>query len=84
MEKEVKTTHLCSRSYKERKEDITDIIAFTTAPSAKLFINGKLVGNMKTDQYATIAWKNIKLSSGKNLIEIRTSDGIDSAEWEVK
>jgi beta-galactosidase len=82
--KEVKTTHLCSRDYIERKEDIADIIAFTTAPSAKLFINGKQVGTMKTDQYATVAWKNIKLASGKNLVEIRTSDGNDSAEWTIK
>jgi hypothetical protein len=39
---------------------------------------------MKTDQFATVVWKNIKLTSGKNLIEIRTADGIDSAEWIVK
>jgi len=82
--KNEKTTHLCSKSYKDRKEDITDIIAFTTAPLAKLFINGKQVGTMKTDQYATVVWKNVKLTSGKNLVEVRTSDGNDSAEWIVK
>jgi len=79
-----KTTHLCSKEYTERKEDVTDIIAFTTAPAAKLFINGKQVGAMKTDQYATVAWKNVKLASGKNIVEIRTVDGNDSAEWTVK
>ena len=79
--KEEKTTHLCSKSYTNRKEAVTDIIAFTTAPLAKLFINGKQVGTMKTDQYATVAWKNVKLASGKNLVEIRTADGNDSAEW---
>ena len=79
-----KTTHLCSKRYTERKENITDIIVFTTAPSAKLFINGKQVGTMNTDTYATVVWKNVKLSSGKNLVEIKTADGNDSAEWTVK
>ncbi|MEI6142919.1 MAG: glycoside hydrolase family 2 TIM barrel-domain containing protein [Mariniphaga sp.] len=82
--KNEKTTHLCSKNYTERKEDITDIIAFTTAPLVKLFINGKQVGTMKTDQYATVIWKDVKLASGKNTIEIRTSEGNDSAEWIVK
>lgn len=82
--KNEKTTHLCSKGYKDRKEDVTDIIAFTTAPSAKLFVNGKQVGALKTDAYATVTWKNVKLNPGKNLVEIRTIDGNDSAEWTVK
>ncbi len=81
--KEEKTTHLCSKEYTERKEDITDIIAFTTAPSARLFINGKQVGKMDTDQYATVIWRNIKLSPGKNHVEIKTADGTDSVNWTV-
>ena len=79
-----KTTHLCSKRYTERKENIADIIVFTTAPSAKLFINGKQVGTMNTDAYATVVWKNVKLSPGKNIVEIKTADGNDSAEWTVK
>jgi beta-galactosidase len=82
--KEEKTTHLCSKEYVERKEDITDIVAFTTAPSARLFINGKQVGKMETDQYATVVWRNVKLSTGKNHVEIKTADGTDSADWIVK
>ena len=78
-----KTTHLCSKRYTERKENIADIIVFTTAPSAKLFINGKQVGTMNTDAYATVVWKNVKLSPGKNIVEIKTADGNDSAEWTV-
>jgi beta-galactosidase len=79
-----KTTHLCSKGYTDRKEELTDIIAFTTAPSARLFINGKLVGKMETDKYATVFWKDIKLNTGKNHVEIITSDGADSADWTVK
>jgi beta-galactosidase len=79
-----KTTHLCSKEYLERKENITDIMAFTTAPSAKLLINGKLVGKIETDKYATVVWKNIKLNPGLNHVEIQTLDGTDSADWTVK
>jgi beta-galactosidase len=79
-----KTTHLCSKEYTERKEAVTDIVAFTTAPTARLIINGKQVGKMETDKYATVAWKNIKLNPGMNHVEIITSDGSDSAEWTVK
>jgi beta-galactosidase len=82
--KKEKTTHLCSKDYTDRKEDVTDIIAFTTDPSASLFINGKQVGKIQTDQYATVMWKNIKLSPGKNHVEIKTANGTDSADWNVK
>jgi beta-galactosidase len=82
--KNEKTTHLCSKNFTDRKEDITDIVVFTTAQSAKLFINGKQIGKMNTDDYATAIWKNVKLNPGKNLVEIKTDDGNDSAEWTVK
>ena len=82
--KKEKTTHLCSKDYTDRKEDVTDIIAFTTASSASLFINGKQIGKMNTDKYATVTWKNVKLNVGKNIVEIRTSDGNATAEWTVK
>jgi beta-galactosidase len=82
--KNEKTAHLCSKNYTERKENVTDIIAFTTAPSAKLIINGKQVGKMETDKFATLIFRNIKLSPGKNHVEIITSDGNDFADWTVK
>lgn len=78
-----KTVHLCSKRYVDRKEDVTDIIVFTTAPNARLYLNGKLVGTQKTDAYATVVWKNVKLNKGVNQVEIRTVDGNDSAEWNV-
>jgi len=79
-----KTVHICSKRYTDRTEDVTDIIVFTTAPNARLYLNGKLVGTQKTDAYATVIWENIKLNSGLNNIEVRTAHGNDSAEWTVK
>lgn len=78
-----KTVHLCSKRYVDRKEDVTDIIVFTTAPNVKLYINGKLVGSQKTDAYATVVWENVKLNKGVNQVEVRTAHGNDSATWNV-
>ena len=77
------TVHLCSKRYEDRKEDVTDIIVFTTAPNVKLYINGKLVGTQKTDAYATVVWENVKLNKGVNQVEVRTAHGNDSATWNV-
>ena len=78
------TVWLCSKTFTERDEDMTDVIVFTTAPSVKLYINGKLVGTQKTDAYATARWEDLKLRKGENLVEVRTAHGNDSAVWTVK
>ena len=82
--KSVKTVHLCSKRYTDREEDLTDVIVFTTAPSAILYVNGKLVGNAKTDAYATVEWRDVKLAKGENQVVVKTADGEDSAVWNVK
>ena len=79
-----KTVHLCSKRYAEREEDTTDVIVFTTASSAKLYLNGKLVGNAKTDAYATVSWPGVKLQKGENRIVVKTAHGEDSTVWTVK
>jgi beta-galactosidase len=82
--KNEKTTHLCSKNFTERKENVTDIVVFTTAPYARLLINGKQMGKIQTDKFATVVWKNVKLNQGENQVEIITIDGTDSANWTVK
>lgn len=74
-----KTVHICSKDYTDRKEDVTDIIVFTTAPSARLFVNGKALANQKTDSFATVEWKNVQLQPGENVIEVKTTHGNDKA-----
>ncbi|MBR1436792.1 MAG: DUF4982 domain-containing protein, partial [Bacteroidales bacterium] len=82
--KKENTVHLCSKEYTEREEDTTDVIVFTSAPSAKLYINGKLIGNAKTDAYATVRWDNVRLAKGENKVVVKTSLGEDNATWTVK
>ena len=83
--KAAQTVHLCSKRYTEREEDTTDIIVFTTAPSAKLYINGKQVGgNAKPNAYKTVRWDGVKLNKGVNQVVVKTPQGEDSATWTVK
>lgn len=81
--KKEKTVHLCSKDYTQRKEALCDIIVFTTAPSVKLYVNGKLVGTQKTDAFATAQWRDFTLQPGENHVEVRTAHGTDSAVWTV-
>ncbi len=82
--KSVPTVHLCSKNYTEREEQTADIVAFSTAPSVKLYVNGKLVGIAKTDAYATVRWENVRLAPGANTITVKSAAGTDSAVWTVK
>lgn len=77
------TVHICSKRYTDRKEDLTDVIVFTTAPSARLYVNGKLIGAKRVDGYATVVWPDVQLKKGINQIEVRTAAGNDSCEWNV-
>ena len=82
--KSVPTVHLCSAGYTERKEAVTDIIVFTTAPSATLFLNGKKVSQRKTDSYATVEWPGITLQPGTNTVLVKTTAGDVEAVWTVR
>lgn len=82
--KKEQTTHLCSKTYTDRKEDVTDIIVFTTDPTVKLTINGKAIGTQKTDKYASVTFKDVKLNKGENKVVVKTAKGEDSAVWNVQ
>lgn len=82
--KQAQTTHLCSKTFTQRSESVTDIIVFTTDPSAKLFINGRQIASQKTDAYATVCFKDVQLSKGTNNVVVKTAKGEDSAVWTVE
>ena len=82
--KSLATVHLCSKRYTQREEDTTDIIVFTTAPSARLYINGRLVGSARPDAYATVRWDGVRLAKGENRVEVRTPQANASAVWFVR
>ena len=82
--KSEQTTHLCSKTFTDRSEDVTDIIVFTTDPSVSLKINGKTIATVKADAYRTATFKDVKLSKGENRVEVKTAKGLDSAVWNVR
>ncbi|MBR4740380.1 MAG: beta-galactosidase, partial [Bacteroidales bacterium] len=82
--KSVPTVHLCSKGFTERTDPLTDIIVFTTAPSATLYLNGKKVSQKKTDAYATVEWPSITLQPGPNTVRVVTSQGEEQAVWTCK
>jgi len=76
--------HLCSREYTDRSEDVTDIIVFTTAPDATLYLNGKKISKIKADAYATVEWPGVRLEKGDNTVRVVTSHGEETAVWTVR
>jgi len=82
--KAVPTVHLCSREYTDRQEEVTDIIVFTTAPAATLYLNGKKVSQKKADAYATVEWPSVRLQKGENTVRVVTAQGEESAVWTVR
>lgn len=82
--KAVPTVHLCSREYTDRQEEVTDIIVFTTAPAATLYLNGKKVSQKKADAYATVEWSSVRLQKGENTVRVVTAQGEESAVWTVR
>lgn len=77
------TTHLCSKGYTDRKEQLTDIVGFVSDKTATLYINGKKVGTQKADEVHTVIWKDVRLNAGSNTVELRSAHGSDKATWNV-
>jgi len=79
--------YISSRRFIKRTNTVTDVKVFTNASTAELFINGKSVGSMKTDEQRTIVWKNVTLNSGENKIEVKAKFGkvqlTDTCVWEL-
>lgn len=64
--------HLAEKRCKLRQQPEQTFMAFTTAPEAELFVNGISCGKQKTDTYATVAWKGVKLQDGENIVRVVT------------
>ena len=61
-----------------------DVIVFTTAPHATLYLNGTRVSRKDADAYATVEWPAVRLKKGANVIRVVTSVGEETAVWTVK
>lgn len=65
--------YLAEKRCKLRQQPEQTFMAFTTAPEAELFVNGISQGKQKTDAYATVTWKGVKLQEGENTVSVVTT-----------
>lgn len=83
--KEEAFVYIANKRYSKRTQAETTVIVFSNLPEAELWINGKNLGKQKSDAYATITWKNVKLQKGENRIEVKGKQGkasfTDTTEW---
>ncbi len=78
--------YLTSKRYTKRPAGNVEVKAYTTAPNAELYINGKKVGKTeKADDIHVVHWKDVPLKAGTNKVEVRASQGgkklTDSCVW---
>ncbi len=77
--------YITSRRYVDRKENPVSVKVYTTLAETTLYVNGKEIGTVKTDDLHRAVWHNVSLRPGANLIEVsgRQGDRVlrDSCEW---
>lgn len=68
--KEVPTLHLAGKRNIRRIRATQSFMAFTNAPGAELFVNGRSVGKAAADSFGTVKWNGIQLQKGKNEVKV--------------
>jgi beta-galactosidase len=76
--------HLNGRRYVDRAYPVTDVRAYSNAPSVSLHVNGVRVGDVVCPDHICV-WKDVSLKPGDNLVEASaTLDGrqlTDQLHW---
>jgi len=71
-----------------RKNQVTDIKAYTNCPSAELLVNGQSLGVKTPDDIHRVIWEKVKLEKGANTIRLISPDGdkvlTDSCVWQIE
>src|SRR5206468_2587289 len=75
--------HLTSSRFTRRTKATTPIKVYSNLPEAELFVNGVSRGLVKNDGSSILRWDDVRLSEGKNVIEVRGGSRSDSAVWEL-
>ena len=58
--------HLTGRRYVQRTEPVVEVKAYTNAPEAELFVNGRSLGKMAADDNHIVRWPGVTLQPGEN------------------
>ena len=76
--------YITGRRFKNRKHGLTDVKAYTNQKEATLFVNGCKIGKAKADDIGRLQWKDVQLSKGDNVIEVRSGKLSDTCTWTLK
>lgn len=80
--------YITSRRFAERSRSVVPVKVYSNAPDVKLFVNGKSLGSVKTDDLKRAVWPEVVLSPGANTIRVEASIGgkihQDSCRWVFK
>lgn len=79
--------HLCSKRFTRRTHAVTDVRVYTTMPEVTLYVNGKRIAKLKTDDMHRAVFTDVTLREGDNKILVEAGKGnkrlSDSAVWTV-
>ena len=73
--------YITGRRFKNRKHGLTDVKVYTNQKEAALFVNGRKIGEAKTDEIHRIVFKDVQLSEGENHIMVRAGKLKDECSW---
>jgi beta-galactosidase len=76
--------YITGRRFKNRKHGLTDVKAYTNQKEATLYVNGCKIGKAKADDIGRLQWKDVQLSKGDNVIEVRSGKLSDTCTWTLK
>ena len=77
--------YIADRRFTSRTNPLTQVKVYSNLGSAQLFVNGASQGSAAASQTDVIAWSNIHLAHGKNLVQVVSRrNGVtytDSCTW---
>jgi beta-galactosidase len=79
--------YLTEKRNNKRLKAVTTVKVFCNLPEASLWINDRLIGTRKKDEWNTMKWDDVSLKNGQNQIVVRAEQGgkvlVDRCIWDL-
>jgi beta-galactosidase len=72
--------YITSRRFTERTNAVTNVKVYSNLPNVTLLLNGNVVGRNVPNDECVMVWKNVRLASGENRVEVRAEDKKEQRE----
>lgn len=76
--------YITGRRFINRRHTVTDVKIYTNQPHATLYVNGREVKTIKTDDIHRIVFKDVELKEGDNHIMVKAGKLSDECVWTLK